>query len=141
MIPQIENQDIKKNNEERLWGAAFPFGGSVAKVLGRKSVSDSIKTSIKLILTTRKGQLPYEPERGSYLADLMYEPINDAMLNLIYYYAKKDLEDQEPRILVNAVYVERPRPHTITIYIGYVEINDPNRNQKQHPITVSREFQ
>jgi len=123
----------------QLAGPAFPFKNSVKGVLGDKTRRESIKTSIQIILSTPKNTVVYNPELGSYIPLLIFDPLDDATMNLILYYAIHDLEDQEPRIKVTSVSIAREDgEHKVTIWIGYQDRNDVNEKQEQAPIDFVR---
>lgn len=106
-------------------GIRDPFSFSVGR--GVKSVSTSngtekINASIRTILQTRPGERFYEPEFGSRLYDLVFEP-NDTFTNqLLYLYTVEALARWERRIRVTRVSFQRDdaRPEYVGIAIAYV---------------------
>lgn len=126
------------NMLNRRAGAAFPFKNSVKGVLGNKTRRESLFTSILLILTTPKGYAPYDPELGSQVPYLVFEPLDDAVINLIHYFVVEDLEAQDPRVKVTSVAVARTENHQIMVQIGYQDRDDPNELPQQANIPYRR---
>jgi phage baseplate assembly protein W len=106
-------------------GIRDPFSFSVGR--GVKSVStsngtDKINDSIRTILQTRPGERMFEPEFGSRLYDLVFEP-NDTLTNqLLYFYTVEALTRWERRIRITRVSFQKDdaRPEYIGISIAYV---------------------
>jgi phage baseplate assembly protein W len=87
-------------------GPAFPFSltgsGSIQTVATANGIT-KINESIHLILTTRPGERIMNPEFGSRIMDLVFEP-NDAILqDLLYLYTAEALQRWERRISLEQV--------------------------------------
>jgi len=119
-------------------GPAFPFGNSIQGVLGNKTLRDSLRSSVLLILTTPKRSIPYNPDLGSFVPYLVFDPLDSATINLIYYYARKDLEEQDPRIKVTSVSVRTDRPNQVAVQVGYKYIKAPDELGQQVTIGFQR---
>lgn len=115
-------------------GPAMPFTNSVKGVLGNKTRLDSINTSIRLILTTPKGHIVYDPKLGSHVPLLVFDPLDDATQNLLFYYTVNDLEEQEPRIKVTSVQIVHVAEHHIRVWIGFMDVDDESMTQHQAPL-------
>lgn len=122
-----------------LQGPALPFENSILGVLGPKSRKRSILTSVKAILSTPIGQLDYDPEYGSVIPTLVFEPLTTSSINLLYYYIVEDLKRNEPRIVVNSINIQKEGSRKLTIWIGYIDRNDPNEEQQQAPLLFTRQ--
>lgn len=107
-------------------GPAFPFGNTIASVLGVKTRMQSIQTAVLLILTTPVGTLPYDPTYGSQIPLLVFEPLDDSLINLLLYYAVEDVQRQEPRIKITAVSVDKVDTHGLYIEVAFVDADDVN---------------
>ncbi len=119
-------------------GPAFPFKSSIYGVLGNKTRRESLQTSIYLILTTPKGSIPYNQDLGSHVPLLVFEPLNDAVINLIHYYVVEDLEAQDPRVKVISIMVAIPESHNLLVQIGYRDRDDPSEVPQQTSIPFVR---
>ena len=124
---------------EQAAGPSFPFRNSVEGVLGNKTRRESIRTSIQLILSTPKQTILYNPNLGSYVPRLVFDPLDDTTINLLLYYTKNDLEEQEPRIQVTSISITTgDEPHEIRLWVGYIDRNDIEQKQEQAPINFKR---
>jgi phage baseplate assembly protein W len=83
--------------DSRKSGPALPFTQSVRGVLGNKDRKSSISSAIQLILSTPVGSIVYDPDFGSHIPSLVFEPIDDTTMNLLFYYAVYDLERNDPQ--------------------------------------------
>jgi phage baseplate assembly protein W len=126
------------NTLNKKAGPAFPFQSSIYGVIGNKARRDSIRTSLFLILTTPKESIPYNLKLGSYVPYLVFEPINDTVINLIYFYTITDIEEQDPRIKILSVSVQVSGPHRLLIQIGYQDRDDPDETPQQTVVQYSR---
>lgn len=70
-------------------------------------VSDDelIKNSIHVLLNTRKGSMPMNPNFGSGVYEYLFEPINDLTQGLIADAIEKDIAQWEPRVTVESIKV------------------------------------
>lgn len=106
-------------------GIKTPFQFSMGR--GVRSVStsnglDKIQASIRDILMTRPGERYMQPEYGSRLFDLVFEP-NDALSNqLLYIYTVEALQRWERRIRVTGVSfsTDQSNPNYIGIAINFL---------------------
>ena len=62
---------------------------------------ESINQSIRLILSTSKGELFGDPTFGSRLKEMFYDYISDSMNQELKHMISEELNDQEPRIIVS----------------------------------------
>lgn len=120
----------------RYTSAAFPFGTNVGLVLGAKSDEDVISTSIRNIILTPVGRQPYDPNVGSFIPLLVFEPNNVITQQLIRYYTAKALAEQEPRINVLAVFVASTDEHSITVRVAYSILSDPTARRQSISIQL-----
>lgn len=123
----------------RYTGLAYPFGVDAGNALGAKDDVAVIFTSIVNILTTPKGTVPYDPKMGSQVPFLVFEPNDEVTRNLIRYFTYKDLSEQEPRIVVYAVFTEQPDDHSVVVTAGFQIVGDPTAKQYNAPATFTRE--
>ena len=79
---------------------------------------ESIRQSIRLILSTRPGERPCHPDFGCGVEDYLFGPINSAVLSQISQTVKEALQRYEPRIVVEAVRA-RPAEGRLEVEIDY----------------------
>ena len=120
----------------RYTSAAFPFGTTVGLTLGPKSDEDVIATSIRNIILTPVGRQPYDPNVGSYIPLLVFEPNDAVNRQLLRYYTNKALAEQEPRIVVLAVLVSERDEHSITVRVAYSIRSDPTARKQSISIQL-----
>lgn len=90
-------------------GISFPFrigqkGGVVMSGTSDMEVQHIIE-SIKQILLTRKGERVNEPEFGADLYHVIFENLDETLLNVLTFKIQDALQRWEPRIEVNDVYI------------------------------------
>lgn len=126
---------------ERFTGPAYPFGPDVAGALGPKPDVNVIYTSISNIITTPKGSVPHNPRMGSVVPDLMFDINDEVTRQLVRYYTEKDLREQEPRIVVLAVYTEQPASDesAIIVTVAFRIVGDPTETVYSAPVLYPSE--
>ena len=91
-------------------GIDFPFRYVSGKTIGRivsSNAGERIKDSIHLILSTRPGERMFNPEFGSRLPDLVFEPNDDILKQLLRIYTVDALRRWERRIeIVDIVFLD-----------------------------------
>ena len=122
-----------------LAGPAFPFQDSIRGVFDSKTREESIRTSLLIIITTPKGSIVYNPELGSEVPKLVFDIIDVATIGLIMFYVVNDIEEQDPRIRITSVNVDRKKAHSITIWVSYQDRNDPYQIEYQAPVEYVRD--
>jgi len=89
-------------------------------VAGITEAADSralIRASIQRILSTARGERVMQPEFGSDLRKLLFDPLDSHLLNEIKETIVENLQKNEPRIIVNNVYLN-PKYDEHTIYVN-----------------------
>lgn len=122
----------------RFTGPAYPLKYTVGGSLGPKTDVEVIFTSMVNIITTSKGTIPYDPGFGSDIPDLVFEPNDEITRSLIRYYARKDLEEQDPRVNVIAVRTDVDdvsAPYTVNITITWAIVGDPTGRVFSGPVS------
>lgn len=95
---------------------SIPFKVSLNRDFEELKDITSVQNGINNIFQWRKGQRVLEPEFGTNLYQLLYEPINASTATLIGEYLKTDLERWEPRINIEKLIID-PREEENTYYI------------------------
>ena len=93
-----------------------PFKVSLNRDFEELKDIQSVQNGINNIFTWKKGQRVLEPEFGSNLYQLLYEPINASTATLIGEYLKTDIEKWEPRVSIDKIVID-PRAEENTYYI------------------------
>lgn len=78
-----------------------PEAGKFAYAEGK----ESIRESIRIILSTSKGERVMRPTFGCNIHDYVFAPNNSATATMLSFYVKEALRDWEPRIEVQNVTV------------------------------------
>jgi len=105
-------------------GIDFPFryvdGNSIGMVI-QSNAGERIKDSITLILTIRPGERPFNPEFGSRLPFLVFEPNDNTLKDLLSVYTAQALERWEKRIVIKDITFidDYQEQNTIGIRIEY----------------------
>ena len=84
----------------------FPFRFTDARKVGvipRSNAGERINDAIHIILATRIGERPFNPEFGSRLPELVFEPNDAALQRLLVFYTSDALKRWEKRIEVISV--------------------------------------
>ena len=87
-------------------GWAFPLKVTPSGGIARSKDEQKIKESIRLILSTGKGERVMRPTFGADLQRLVFEPNNTVTANLVSHYIEEALTLWEPRIQVDQVDVK-----------------------------------
>lgn len=83
-----------------------------------------VKCSIHQILGTKQGERVMEPEFGSRLLELLFEPIDEITIALARLYTIEAIEKWEPRVILNDVQIiVNADQSRIEIYGSYVIAN------------------
>jgi phage baseplate assembly protein W len=99
-----------------------------------RTTKDLIKSSIRMILTTRLGERPMLPEFGSRLYELVFEPMDDGLKALARTFVIEALQRWEPRITLQSVLLGTdPDNNTFSISMTYVI----NENAEQDTLVLS----
>ena len=91
-------------NTPEIWSDLFQTLGPDGSGSLRKVVNvDSVKTSINNILSTYLGERIMLPEFASRLRSMVFEPLNDSLVNLLSEEIKDVIERWDPRVSVNGL--------------------------------------
>jgi hypothetical protein len=87
------------SNTATYSGISFPPRANTAGSFFQNATDlDLITDSIYVLLNTRKGEMPMEPNFGSSAQNLLFEPINDTTQGLVCDAIKADILRWEPRV-------------------------------------------
>ena len=93
----------------------------------------AIDNSIKNIISTRKGELPGEPDFGTDLPGALFEELDDITFQLIEEIILEELDRLEPRIQVQNVVITTNSQEVVFADIQYTVLN---LNDLQNNTTV-----
>jgi phage baseplate assembly protein W len=105
-----------------------PVSGMLLRFVNEKAVTRSIRN----LIMTNKGERLYQPDIGSDIRSLLFEPISPLTSNLINRFIQQTITRFEPRakvIRVEAIPQEEQNRYVVTIV--YMLINRPD------PITTN----
>lgn len=64
---------------------------------------DLIRQSIYVILNTRKGEMPMNPDFGTSIDDNLFDSIDHTMQGILCQQIQNDIQTWEPRVAVNSI--------------------------------------
>lgn len=105
-----------------------PVSGAVLRFTNEKAVTRSIRN----LLLTNPGERLYQPDLGSGIRQLLFEPISDFTSNTLGRFIEDTISKHEQRakvLAVNVIPEEDKNRYTVTIV--YVLIN------KQEPVSIT----
>ena len=106
-------------------GFALPQNGTLKEMLELKNFEETIKSNLRIILGTVKGEVVGEPDFGTRLFNLVHELNDDTIQSIAATYIIEDIAKYEPRVFVkNVDFVAYE--HTIKCSIKYTIKLDPN---------------
>jgi len=127
----------RRENIGRFTGPSYPFRNTIFGVMGPKTDVEILFTSMVNILTTSKGTIPWDPNFGSEIPDLVFEPNDEITRSLIRHFVRKDLGAQEPRINVQTVSTdvsEQEDPNRVNIQVSWTIVGDPSGQTYSGPV-------
>ncbi len=86
-----------------------------------KSINiEAVKTSIRNILGTYRGERIFLPQFGSSLGDLLFDPMNDTLLDSIANNLKENIEIWDNRVIITAIDIQPdPDRNYIEIFVNF----------------------
>jgi|688.fasta_scaffold1518595_1 phage baseplate assembly protein W len=98
------------------------YGNQLAKVTNEKSVSQSIKN----LIFTNLGERPFQPNIGSDVSTLLFEPNFSDTTDTIEKLIRNCIEINEPRAILQEInFPEQTDEQSLEITIVYQVINNP----------------
>lgn len=101
-----------------------PVTHDVVSVTG----DEAVKRSIKNLLMTRAGEVPFFPEFGTSLNDLLFEPIDPITTALLETEIQAVIEAYEPRVRIQSLVVtpsEDENAYNIRLTFNLVNMSQP----------------
>jgi phage baseplate assembly protein W len=98
-----------------------PITNSIAKITNE----DSIKQSLRNLILTNIGERVFEPMVGSNVYRSLFEPSDAITADNIIYYIKNCVKQNEPRVVLNDVFVfPNPDGNSFLVTIVFSIINN-----------------
>lgn len=112
------------------------FGtGDVARLTNE----DSIYTSLKNIIMTRKGERPFFPEFGCNISGLLFENYNRFTQKTLETEVRTSIENFEPRVsLIKVVVDGKPDSNEVSMILYFTIINRPETFSVSFPLSRIR---
>lgn len=104
----------------------------IVKDIVKYTNENAVSKAIRNLLLTDRGERLYQPDIGSDIRKLLFEPMNGAISELISTYVNNTINTYEPRAKVLDVKAVPDYDNNLyTVFITYMIIN------KQEPITLN----
>ena len=104
----------------------------VVKDIVRYTNEAAVNRSIRNLIQTDKGERPYQPEIGSNIRQLLFEPMTASTGNLIRKFVQDTITNFEPRVKVlNVEVLAYEERNAYVVTITYIIIN------KQDPVQLT----
>jgi phage baseplate assembly protein W len=89
-----------KNTPKRIYkDIDMSFKPNVlTKDIGKKFDVNAVKQSLKNVLLTQKGEKPFNPNYGSGIYDLLFEPMDYLVSSVMQKEIETTIENYEPRV-------------------------------------------
>lgn len=103
-------------------GVDFPIHATSEKTIKLSNAMERINDSIHLILATTPGERLFNPEFGSRLYSLIFEPNDEILHRLLKHYTAEALSRWEKRIKITSVQTTTPlegNDNAIGVHIEY----------------------
>jgi uncharacterized protein len=119
-------------------GWAFPVRTDATGGIALVSREQELAESIRLILSTAKGERPMRPEFGCGIHDQVFAPMDATTAGRVAYDVRAALERWEPRIDVHDVDVTYAQEASGVMYVGvtYSERRTNDRRNLVFPFYV-----
>ncbi len=118
--------------------AAMAFPCRLNERLGRfrrLSEAEEVAQSIRLILSTRKGERPLRPAFGADLDRFAFAGFSNTTRNLIRREVTESLLEWEPRIAdIQVTFDRRPEEGTLYVQVEYRLLRDGQRGRVTVPV-------
>ncbi len=132
----------QRNNVKAFLGTGWKFPIAIDGATGRIKMSsneDSIRESIRIIIGTRKGELPMHPDFGCGIQEYAFESVDYTTLYSMKTEVEHALIRWEPRItnIQAEVSDERIDEGLLSIHVSYVVRATNNQYNLVYPFYIS----
>ena len=117
-------------NKDKFVGIEFPLGRSVTGFFNKtKTLQEQTKSNIRNLLLTNKGERVGQPEFGSDLPSILFEPFDDNIGDRIEEAIHEALERWLPYVEAQNIVtmVDETNPNNVIVSLEFrVTIDDPD---------------
>jgi len=109
-------------NPDKFIGLSFPLTSNLFSTFNQsKTLLEQTKSNLRNLLLTSKGERPFQPEFGSDLTDLLFEPIIDNLDDRIEETIRDAIDNWLPYVNVSNVFVvqDQGNPNLIQVQLEY----------------------
>jgi hypothetical protein len=109
-------------NPDKFVGLKFPLNSNAFSTFNQsRTLLEQTKSNLRNLLLTSKGERPFQPEFGSDLTNLLFEPIVDNMDDRIEETIRDAIDNWLPYVNVNNVFVvqDTSNPNLIQVQLEY----------------------
>jgi phage baseplate assembly protein W len=119
-IPQVIKIDPLDLQKNIAIGISLPFNGPAGPFNKTYSTQEQAKYDLINLLLTNKGERVFNPEFGTDLRPILFEPITSDILPLIKNIITTSVDTYVPAVVVSDISVGRDEDHnTISITVTY----------------------
>jgi phage baseplate assembly protein W len=119
-IPQVIKIDPLDLQKNIAIGISLPFNGPAGPFNKTYSTQEQAKYDLINLLLTNKGERIFNPEFGTDLRPILFEPITSDILPLIKNVITTSVDTYVPAVIVSDISVGRDEDHnTISITVTY----------------------
>lgn len=96
--------------------AVNPFSGDLSVLTNENAVAQSLKN----LLMTEKGEIPFNARVGSGLRSLLFEPVSEVVTLTLKEKVVSTIKNYEPRISLKSIFIkDDPETNSYVIDISY----------------------
>ncbi len=119
-------------------GIRFPLGVDQTGSLAMTTGGDDIDRSLRMVLSTAKGERLMRPDFGCAIWDQLFEPVNANTLGLMAQAVRDAVSQWEPRAELEEVEVipDPDDPSLVNIHVLYRVKTTNDRRNLVHPFYV-----
>ena len=121
-------REINRNDDVYV-GLEFPFDHNLTGFFRQtKTIQEQVKSNIKNLLLTSKGERVFQPDLGCDLRDLLFEQITPQTLDGVDNSIRVALDTWLPYVIVNDLIIvqSESNPNEITISLEYSTTLQPD---------------
>ena len=119
-IPQVIKIDPLDLQKNIAIGISLPFNGPAGPFNKTYSTQEQAKYDLINLLLTNKGERVFNPEFGTDLRPVLFEPITEDIVPLIKNLITTSVDTYVPAVIVSDIIIKKDEDHnTISITVTY----------------------
>ena len=119
-IPQVVKIDPLDLRKNIAIGVSLPFNGPAGPFNKTYSTQEQAKSDLINLLLTNKGERVFNPEFGTDLRPVLFEPITEDIIPLIKSLIVDSVNIYVPAVVVSDIIIKKDEDHnTISITVTY----------------------